>query len=507
MASYTTLRVGSRGDEVKKLQKALGIEADGIYGQNTAAAVKQYQKKNGLTVDGIAGNNTLGSLYSTKTTNTNKSNKTNKDTKETTNPTFKGVDQKYVDIAYQDYTPSGKETEYLDSRNKYGQMYEDKVAQGFQLSDTVQQAFTWLDGQLDYFKNGKTSWDDKITSQLAAIENREEFEYDVDNDQLFQQALASAMKSGQTAMQDTIGQASALTGGYGSTYATSAGNQAYNSFIEDAYNNLPEYYQMALSTYQAEGEEMYRLLNAYTQMGETEWNRAVDSYNLVSDYANNERNFEYGAYQDDLSNLYNVMDMYGSFYTQENAEGMTKWQQQIENAWNTIGQQSSDYWSQTNFDEEVRQFDKTFNAEYTSDGKGGYVKKSNNGGSGSDGEYKTPTQTQKQGALEAYNTGGETAYYQYLDGLPSDIDVEEIDTYVMGNDESKGYGQLPHSQRTYEVIDDGGNNWLWGVDNNAKVKDQYGNEYTLKQLAEYDKDLAKELSKKEYTVGSKYTKK
>jgi hypothetical protein len=48
------------------------------------------------------------------------------------------------------------------------------------------------------------------------------------------------MNSGKSAMQDTIGQASALTGGYGSTYATSAGNQAYNAFIEDAYNNLPE---------------------------------------------------------------------------------------------------------------------------------------------------------------------------------------------------------------------------------------------------------------------------
>ena len=135
MASYTTLKYGSKGSEVKTLQEALikagysvgSSGADGILGKGTESAIKKYQKDKGLTVDGIAGKNTLGSLYTTKTTNTNKSNKTNNDTKEATNPTFKGVDQKYVDIAYQDYTPSEKETEYLDSRNKYGQMYEDKV--------------------------------------------------------------------------------------------------------------------------------------------------------------------------------------------------------------------------------------------------------------------------------------------------------------------------------------------------------------------------------------------
>ena len=81
---------------------------------------------------------------------------------------------------------------------------------------------------------------------MGQIQNRDKFSYDVDNDVLFQQYLASSMASGKTAMQDTMGQASALTGGYGSTYATSAANQQYNAYIQDAYNNLPEYYQMAM---------------------------------------------------------------------------------------------------------------------------------------------------------------------------------------------------------------------------------------------------------------------
>lgn len=55
-------KVGSRGDDVKKLQQQLGITTDGIYGKQTEAAVRDYQKKNNLAVDGIAGNQTLGSL-------------------------------------------------------------------------------------------------------------------------------------------------------------------------------------------------------------------------------------------------------------------------------------------------------------------------------------------------------------------------------------------------------------------------------------------------------------
>ena len=317
-------------------------------------------------VNSLLGNNSSNkstkSTKSTKTT-TNKttSNKSTKTTSKSTtsNPTFDGVDQKYVDDAFKDYKPSEKENEYLANRDKYGQSMVDKINAGPQFSESVTQAFDWLQGQQDYFKNGKTSWDDKIFGQIDAIENREEFVYDVDNDQLFQQALASAMNSGKTAMQDTIGQASALTGGYSSTFATSAGNQAYNQFIEDAYDNLPQYYQMALETYKAEGEEMYNLLGIYTQMGEQEWNRNVDAYNTVFNFADSQRKFEYGMYQDDITNTYNAMNMYGDFYEQENTKNLAIWQQSIDNAWKTIGQQSGDYWNQKTYDQTEDHFDRT----------------------------------------------------------------------------------------------------------------------------------------------------
>ena len=64
-----TLRKGSRGDDVKKLQEtlnAMGYDcgtADGIFGVKTEIAVRSFQQANGLAIDGIAGKNTLALLY------------------------------------------------------------------------------------------------------------------------------------------------------------------------------------------------------------------------------------------------------------------------------------------------------------------------------------------------------------------------------------------------------------------------------------------------------------
>jgi peptidoglycan hydrolase-like protein with peptidoglycan-binding domain len=56
------LRVGTRGETVKKLQSALGIDADGKFGPATARAVKEFQSAQGLDADGLAGPETLAKL-------------------------------------------------------------------------------------------------------------------------------------------------------------------------------------------------------------------------------------------------------------------------------------------------------------------------------------------------------------------------------------------------------------------------------------------------------------
>lgn len=56
------LKIGNKGEEVKRLQEALGITNDGIFGKQTEEAVKLFQKKNGLEVDGIVGDKTWAAL-------------------------------------------------------------------------------------------------------------------------------------------------------------------------------------------------------------------------------------------------------------------------------------------------------------------------------------------------------------------------------------------------------------------------------------------------------------
>jgi cell wall-associated NlpC family hydrolase len=57
------LRLGSRGPEVARVQRALGIAADGIFGPQTRKAVRGFQQRNGLAVDGIVGPQTRGALF------------------------------------------------------------------------------------------------------------------------------------------------------------------------------------------------------------------------------------------------------------------------------------------------------------------------------------------------------------------------------------------------------------------------------------------------------------
>jgi peptidoglycan hydrolase-like protein with peptidoglycan-binding domain len=66
-SSPLTLRLGSKGKDVKYLQELLNyygytVSVDGIFGKKTETAVKQFQKSRKLTVDGIVGPKTWNAL-------------------------------------------------------------------------------------------------------------------------------------------------------------------------------------------------------------------------------------------------------------------------------------------------------------------------------------------------------------------------------------------------------------------------------------------------------------
>ena len=168
----------------------------------------------------------------------------------------------------------------------------------FKPSAAYTQAMAYTNGLLEKINSGKTSYTDKINAIMGQIENREKFSYDFNTDPLFQNALQGAMSAGATAMQDTMGQASALTGGYGSSYATSAANQTYNQFVKGAYDALPDYYNLAKSAYDQEGQELYDRLGMYRTADDTEYSRLGNAYALNLANAESIYGKEYNNYWD-----------------------------------------------------------------------------------------------------------------------------------------------------------------------------------------------------------------
>lgn len=157
----------------------------------------------------------------------------------------------------------------------------------------------------------------KINEYLNRIENREKFSYDFNADPLYQQYKDQYTRLGQQAMIDTMGSAAALTGGYGSSYATTAGSQAYQGYLGQLNSVIPELYDRAYSRYQEEGNAMYQLLNTYQSLDDTNYGRYRDTvndyYTKLDHYTNrylDERNFDYTQSRDQVSDWQNNRDYY-----------------------------------------------------------------------------------------------------------------------------------------------------------------------------------------------------
>jgi hypothetical protein len=296
---------------------------------------------------------------------------------------------------------------------------------------------------------------------------------------------------------------------------------------------------MALEAYQMEGEEMYNQLAMLNQADATEFQRMYDSWNANFSNAQTMYENEYGAWHDSVNNAFNSASLqlqeHGQLYdqayntytaVQNNANNLyaqeyQKWADEVANAFNYAGLANSDYWDSTNFNESVRQFNENLaqrQSEFAQEMayKSAALKQDNDqfyaslaqdkaqfnasqkaktaSLDGNDSGLKEPSETQMKKALEAYNSGGDDALYQYVDSLGSDIDMDLIDSYV------SQYGQLPLEKRTFTKTKDT-TNWFWGTDNNDMVTDQYGNAYRIDALPEnIRKALTKLKENESYTA-------
>ena len=145
---------------------------------------------------------------------------------------------------------------------------------GYMPSGSVQAALAYLE-QVKASKPDayQSRWDDELTSLYDQIRNRKKFSYDMGTDPLYLQYREQYQRLGRLAMQDTMGQAAALTGGYGSTYGEQVGQQAYNAYLQNLNDIVPQLQQQAYQRYQDEGTDLYSQYSLVKGREDTDYGR------------------------------------------------------------------------------------------------------------------------------------------------------------------------------------------------------------------------------------------
>lgn len=159
-------------------------------------------------------------------------------------------------------------------------------------------------------------WQNKADSYLKMYENRDPFSYDFNADALYNQYKDQYIQQGQMAMMDTMGQAAALTGGYGNSYAQTVGQQAYNQYLGQLNSVMPDLYSMAYDRYRQEGNDLLNMYSLYMDKEQTarnqhqqdvdNWYKKLDSLSKDNEVKYKELDVGSDAYNGILSEIKRV---------------------------------------------------------------------------------------------------------------------------------------------------------------------------------------------------------
>ena len=200
----------------------------------------------------------------------------------------------------------------------------------------------------------QSQYGDAIQNMINQALNRPAFHYDFASDPMYQAHAQQYQRGGQMAMQDAMAQSAMLTSGYGNSYAQQVGQQTYQGYMENLYNQLPE------------------LRNAAYQMYEAEGNQLRD--NLAMLQGQDDR--DYGRYRDDVGDWRADVDMLYNMYSDMSEAEYNRYINDAA-AWEA----DRAYWYQKAYDEQQqRNWEAEFNARY-----GG-----GSGGGGGGGRKKDP---------------------------------------------------------------------------------------------------------------------
>jgi len=193
------------------------------------------------------------------------------------------------------------------------QAMRDQMMGGYNQGDKVTDTYNRLQATLDQKPGFQSQYESKLNDLYNSIMNREKFSYDFNADAMYQMYKDQYAKSGKTAMQDTIAQANAMNGGYGSSYSQTAGQQTYQNYLQQLNNMIPTLRDQAYQQYK---DEDSRLMQQYNLTNDA-YNREYGQYrDQVSDWQA-DRGFNQSAYQDERNFDYSQFTNDRNFWNQE----------------------------------------------------------------------------------------------------------------------------------------------------------------------------------------------
>lgn len=169
-------------------------------------------------------------------------------------------------------------------------------------------------------------YQDQIDALLSQIQNRPDFSYNYVEDPTYEIYRDQYTREGNLAMRDAIGNSAALSGGYGNSYGTTAGSQAYQAYLGQLNAIVPELEQLAYQRYQDEGTDLYNQLSALSALENAAYGQYRDS---VGDYYNDYQ-LAYQEYSDALAQQ-NYQNEFDYQRGQDNL-AYSQWLQEFEQA-------------------------------------------------------------------------------------------------------------------------------------------------------------------------------
>ena len=176
-------------------------------------------------------------------------------------------------------------------------------------------------------------YDDSLRRQqnelYGQITNRGPFAYDPKNDPLYGIYKDRYVQNGRMAMKDTMGQAAALTGGYGSSYGQAVGQQQYDASLQGLADVIPELYGQAYEMYQDEDDRLmqqYQMLGAQADKAYDQYRDQLGDWQYERAWQEQQNQTAYSQRQDAYSQLYALIGSTGYMPTAEElaAAGMTQ---------------------------------------------------------------------------------------------------------------------------------------------------------------------------------------